>query len=36
MLNLDTHLMVYFLDGTCTDREYTLISQEEIGISSRM
>jgi PIN domain nuclease of toxin-antitoxin system len=34
MLNLDTHLIVYFLEGTCTDREYALISQQEIGISS--
>jgi PIN domain nuclease of toxin-antitoxin system len=34
MLNLDTHLIVYFLEGTCTDREYELISKQEVGISS--
>ena len=34
MLNLDTHLIVYFLNGTCTAREYELISKQEVSISS--
>jgi PIN domain nuclease of toxin-antitoxin system len=33
MLNLDTHLVVHFLAGACTGREYELISKQEITIS---
>ncbi len=33
MLNLDTHLVVHFLDGACTAREYDLITTQEIAIS---
>ncbi|HKS95611.1 MAG TPA: PIN domain-containing protein [Terriglobia bacterium] len=33
MLNLDTHLVVHFLTGNCTEREHHLISRQEIAIS---
>jgi PIN domain nuclease of toxin-antitoxin system len=33
MLNLDTHLIVHFLNGSCTEREFELISNHEIAIS---
>ena len=33
MLNLDTHLVVHFLTGDCTDREHEMIAGQEIAIS---
>ncbi|HLW78590.1 MAG TPA: hypothetical protein VKU44_03235 [Terriglobia bacterium] len=33
MLNLDTHMVVHFLTGDCTDREHEMIAGQEIAIS---
>jgi PIN domain nuclease of toxin-antitoxin system len=33
MLNLDTHLVVHFLAGNCTEREHELIGKQEIAMS---
>jgi PIN domain nuclease of toxin-antitoxin system len=33
MLNLDTHILVSFLAGTSTPREYSLMSRQELLIS---
>lgn len=33
MLNLDTHILVSFLAGTSTQREYALLTRQELAIS---
>ena len=33
MLNLDTHILIYLLDGTLTPREHQLVAQQPLVIS---